>query len=47
MEWQTLEGRQHTELELEGIIGGDNEGHEMVGGVFGKLNIESLLGGRQ
>lgn len=40
---QTVEGRQHAELELKFVIGGDLEWHPFVELIFGELNIESLL----
>lgn len=40
---QTVEGRQHAELELKFVVGRDLVWHPLVELVFGNFNVEGLL----
>lgn len=44
-EGQAVEGREHRELELEDVGGGDGEGGPRVPGVFGEGDGVGLQGG--
>jgi predicted fused transcriptional regulator/phosphomethylpyrimidine kinase len=41
-EVQALEGRKHAELKLDVVLGGGDEGSEVVVGVLGDLDLEVL-----
>lgn len=44
LEVETVEGREHSEFELQGIFRRDLEGDVFVINVFGDLNVEDLRG---